>query len=58
MMNDEDLFNKWMDDLIALADKENIDLELKKYSYYIYFARGFEPKDVVGDFKGLTEVNE
>ena len=58
-MSNEETFNKWMNDLIALADKESIDLELKKYSYYTYFARGFEPNDVIGDFKGLTDkVNE
>jgi len=54
-MSDEELFNKWMDDLIALADKESIDLELKNNSYYTYFARGFDPKYVIGDFKGLTD---
>jgi len=51
MMSDEETFNKWMDDLIALADKESIDLELKTHSYYTYFARGFTPKDVICDFK-------
>ena len=58
MMSNEETFNKWMDDLIVLADKESIDLELKTNSYYTYFARGFTPKDVIGDFKGLTKVNE
>ena len=57
-MSNEETFNKWMDDLIVLADKESIDLVLKTNSYYTYFARGFTPKDVIGDFKGLTKVNE
>ena len=54
-MSVEESFNKWIDDLIALADKESIDLELQTHSYYTYFARGFTPKEVIGDFKGLTD---
>ena len=54
-MSNEETFNKWMDDLIALADKESIDLELHKHSYYTYFTRGFKPKDVICDFKRLTD---
>ena len=59
MMNKEEVFNKWMDDLIGLADTESIDLELHKTSYYTYFSSGFTPNDVIDDFKGLTDkVND
>ena len=48
-------FTKWMDDLRYWAERESIDLESQTHSYYTYFARGFTPKDVIGDFNILTD---